>query len=257
MYKPILKPVEASGHILEYKPREFGGEVSKQALDFMKEQESHHDVPFRINPQLAESTGLGELERKKFNDIVEAKVIERLKAVEEKAYSEAYSLGTEDGRKKAFEDASQQIKDSIANLGELFGKLSQVKKNLFVENEQHLIHTVLYLAKGLILKEIKTDPSVITGVLSKALENAHSEEEITIKMNPEDHAFVKTVEATAGNPFEKVPKYKIEEVATISRGGCIVETNYGVIDAQIETRVEKLLGLLDGKTPKVESDPAS
>ena len=40
--------------------------------------------------------------------------------------------------------------------------------------------------------------------------------------------------------FEFLKKIRLEGVEGISEGGCIVETNYGQIDARFEQRVEKL-----------------
>ena len=55
-----------------------------------------------------QTPGLSELEKKNFQKRLEEEVLGRLKGIEEKAYAEAYALGLQDGRQKAFEEANSR-----------------------------------------------------------------------------------------------------------------------------------------------------
>lgn len=251
MFKPILKPRDAEGHTLSFQPRVFSKDVPEQALDFARTQDEKAS-DFKINDLVAQSTGLSELDRKNFDERLEAEVLARLKPVEEKAYGEAYNLGLKEGREKAFNDSTAFIKEAVQNLESIIASIKNFKKQIFIDNEAHLVKTLFHLAKALALKEISGDQTAILNVLRKALENAQYDEEITIRVNPQDEQFLETVKKDVGSPLERIQKVKLEANEGISRGGCIVETNYGMVDATVEQRIQKLLEVLEGKMPKSE-----
>ena len=251
LYKTILKQGEQDGPILTYQPRAFPQHVPDQALPFVKDQNAPPVAQFELNKFVAETTGVNELEKKKFQERVEYEVLQRLKAVEEKAFQEAYALGLSDGKTKAYKDSTDEIKESVSKLQGIITSLTELKGNMLLENEQHLIHTLFHFAKALALKEIKQDPASLLPVIRKAIESAQGEEEVVIKINPQDMEFLESVKIQAGNPVERLSRVKMEVLDSITRGGCVVETNYGVIDATIEQRVQKLWGILESKTPKV------
>lgn len=48
-----------------------------------------------------------------------------------------------------------------------------------------------------------------------------------------------------------------EPVPGIKSGGCVIETNYGEIDAQVEQRLEQLWASINPALPKVKNVIAS
>ncbi|MCC6278013.1 MAG: hypothetical protein IT289_08875 [Oligoflexia bacterium] len=254
MFKPVLKPAEVEGHVLEYKPRPFSQTITQQALDFSQQQQMDNPerADFSINPLVAETTGLSEIERKSFNARVEAEVLSKLKIIEEKAYGEAYSLGLKEGREKAFSDTAHEIKSAIESLGSMVTELTELKKRLLIENEGHLVKTIFHVAKALALREISTKSEAILDVLRASLESAQSEEEVKVIISQKDKDFLDQMKGQMGNPLERIPKVKVEVNDSISPGGCVVETNFGAVDATIETRINKLFATLESKVPKTD-----
>ena len=54
-------------------------------------------------------------------------------------------------------------------------------------------------------------------------------------------------------PAEFLKNVKLQAAPNIQPGGCIVETNYGVIDARIAERTSKLWDEISQTLPKVKS----
>lgn len=258
MYKAFLRDTDPNVHILEHKPQSFSGEVKTRALEFAQ---SHQEVEslnhFKMSEELVQTTGTGEVEKRKLQEQVEALVIERLKVVEESAYKEAYSLGMTDGHKKAFEETRDEIKASVDLINESLKTIMKCKEKLLIENEAHIVHLALHMAAKIAFREITMDPKIVGEVIKKALESAASEEDVTIKLNTEDYKFLETTKEFANLPLEKIKNLKIEPMDSVGRGGCILETNYGVVDASIEKRVAKLWSLIDDKVPRVNTDLAA
>jgi flagellar assembly protein FliH len=253
LFKTILKPKEAEGHTLTYQPKALVHGVPEQALSFVKNMAEPSDKGFEINTLVAKNTGVSDLERKNFHNKLEEQVLTRLKSVEEKAYAEAYALGLQDGRNKAFEETKAAIQTSLNALAEMLQHLGEIKNKLVIENEKHIVETIFHIAKNLAIHEINANPDVIRDVIRLALENAQAEEQLTLHLGPQDSAFLETVKKEAGNPLERISKLRIELDETMTPGGCIVETNYGIIDATIEQRIQKLWEVIKSKVPKSAS----
>jgi flagellar assembly protein FliH len=253
LFKSIMKPEDMHSGVLNYTPKSIIYEVPKQILPFLKDQKEDNAPPFILSQMTSDHTGLSELERIAFQDKIETGVLEKLKTVEEKAYAEAYALGLADGEKKAFTEGKDSINTALQSLMQIGESLTRVKTDLITQNEAHLIKTLFHIAQALAMKAIREDESNILAVLKKAVESAQAEEEVTIKLNPSDQAFLEKVKSESGHPLERIQKVKLEVNESITRGGCIVETNYGAIDATVEQRVSKLWQTLEAKIPKVQS----
>jgi flagellar assembly protein FliH len=256
LFKQILKPKDAEGQVLAYQPRAISHEIPRQAIPFARTQDEQQGgtKDFMLNPLVAQNTGLTELERKNFQTRVEEETLKRLKVVEERAYAEAHALGMKDGRDQAFERTSAEIAEALASLNVVAQGLATIKIDLLVANESHLMKMVFHIAKALALKDITASPDSILPVLTKALENATGDEEIVVRLNPKDADFIEGVKGAEKNPFERVARVRVEVSDALKPGGCMIETNYGVIDATIEQRVEKLWTDLAAKLPHVVKD---
>jgi flagellar biosynthesis/type III secretory pathway protein FliH len=256
LFKPVLKTDQNSGpansQYLIYEPRTFSPRIPEQAIPFARSQEANAEPAlFTISGLVAETTKLQGLEQKNFQSRVQGEVLSRLKDVEEKAYAEAHSLGLTEGREKGFTETKGEVQTSVENIKNIVSELTELKKKLVVKNEEHIIETIFHIAKSIALDQITANPENIKNVILKSLENAQSEEEITLRLSPADTAFLEKVRESVGNPFEKMLRLKIETSDTITPGGVVVETNYGVVDATIEQRIKKVREAILSKVPKV------
>jgi flagellar assembly protein FliH len=127
----------------------------------------------------------------------------------------------------------------------LIEEIKNIKTNLEKENEKQLAKLCFYMAKRLLMKEIIEDEAYIMNLTKKTIEMVQSDENITIRVSPED---LKWIEENKTQFFQEVDvdaSTKIEEDRDISRGGVIIESQFGVIDARVEERLEKLEKILD------------
>src|SRR3989344_537733 len=65
--------------------------------------------------------------------------------------------------------------------------------------------------------------------------------------------FLERMKNQMGREFEFLKKVRFQVSDQVTSGGCIVETNYGVVDARIEERVNKLWSEMKQALPRVKS----
>jgi flagellar assembly protein FliH len=255
LFKPILKPDDAHSKILTYSPRTFNLSVPEQAVSFARNPDDRLPVqPFVISGLTAETTKLHELEKRVFQTKIEMEVLTRLKSVEETAYAAAHGLGMAEGQEKGFNDIKADIQSHLNEIEKICKEITHIKSQLLIDNEKHFVTVIFNVAKAIALKEIQAEPENILNVVKLALENAQTEEEITLRLNPQDATFLESVKTTVANPFERLTRLRVETDETLTQGGVVVETNYGVVDATIETRLNKVWEALASKIPQKSED---
>ncbi len=257
MSKAVLTKDEAQKIAVSYSPRKFPQAVTPAASSFVayqSQQESHGvESSFRIDRIVAQQTGIADLERVSIEERVEKEALGRLKEIQEEAYKQAYQLGLEEGREKAYQETSEEFSRKLSMLDHLVGSIESLKPDLISFNESHIVHLAYVMAKKIAMSEIEERRDIILSVVKQAIEAAQSEESITIRVSTDDLAFIDGIRDKLGKEFESMKRAKFEGVDSVLSGGCIVETNYGDVDATVEQRVNKLWDSLSNKIPKVRN----
>lgn len=175
----------------------------------------------------------------------------------EASKEEIYRKGIMDGSKQAGDKLStafQVLQDTIR-------QLQQEKSNIWQKSETEIVKLVLAIAQKIVGYEVTNNNYMIEKVVAEAISYVGKHKIVSIRMNPADIAKLKnapslTLHPDGGgvglgpdNTFELVADQKI------SPGGCMVETDFGCIDAQLESRINKVINQMlthsDGGTGKL------
>lgn len=252
--KIVLSKEEAERMAVAYSPRRFPTTVQSTARDFVAYRNSKQDgqePSFRIDKIVAEQTGIAELERLSIEEKVEREALSRIKELQEQAYHEAYQLGFDEGRESAFVERKTELVRSLNQLADLLGSIERLKEDLVANNERQIVRLVFEMAKRVVLRELSVSQDAVLDVMKQAVASAQSEETITIRVSSDDYAFIENIKTKLGKDFDFLQRAKLEASEEVSKGGCIVETNYGVVNATVEQRLDKLWATISEKLPKV------
>ena len=250
--KAVLKKEQAENLVIEFTPRALDAQMPEVAREFMATSQRRAST-FRLNELVAQQTGISEVERLTLNEKIEARALEKVKEVQEIAYKEAYALGLEEGRQKAFDEEKAEILRRLGQLDEVLQSVSRIKSDLILQNEAHVLRLTFELAKKLFFSEISEKPDRILPVLKQAIDLAQSEESVFVRLSEEDFKFIEEFRMKVNKEFDFLKRMKFDANPEIEKGGCLLETNYGTIDATIEERVGKLWTLISEKLPKVKT----
>jgi flagellar assembly protein FliH len=237
--KAVLKSDLAPKKVLEYTPPKFELGTNEQAKAYLDSRRANASN-FRMSDVIRVQTGVQKVEASNVEETVEQKVLERLKQVQESAYQEAYQLGLDEGKHEAFQQATNVINERLSQMDELLSSIRHLKKHLIDNNETHLVQLAFHMAKRLAHKEVEADPKVVTDVIRDAIEKAQVDEEVVVQVAPSQLEFLEKLKSETAREFEFLKYVKLEPVEGITPGGCVIETNYGEIDARFEERVDKL-----------------
>ncbi len=155
----------------------------------------------------------------------------------EELEGEAYSQGFEQGKKDGLEIGRLQSEAAAKRFEKVIQGISRQAETLFVKHEAQLVSLSMEVARKLVLREIKSDPSIVLESIRAALTQAVSGNNLTIYLNPKDLELAKTfatdeLEVSAGMAMELKGDPKIE------RGGCLIESEFGLVDATMKAKWE-------------------
>ena len=123
---------------------------------------------------------------------------------------------------------------------EVNGSLNQRLQSLESELVEFATEAAIRLVNGL---PIST--KIVESSIQDALGHCDNDAEVAVYLNPEDLKLLKEAgsDLLADSPHQRRVRYLKDE--EVSRGGCLVETNCGLIDGRRETREQLLREAVD------------
>jgi len=155
------------------------------------------------------------------------------------AYHESFAQGLAEGR----EAGRGEVRAQVERLSGMFHDLAKPFEQLDAEVERELLTLAMALARQIVRRELKTDPTQIIGIIRDAIAALPvAAREVRVHLHPEDAAVVREHLAPTFN--ERA--WAIVEDPVMARGGCQITTTNSRIDARLETRLNTIVSELMG-----------
>jgi len=247
--KSIIKAVSAETSAFDYRPRELNTGTSSVAKSFVNE-DAFISTDFKISELIAKQAGISQLEDDAHQDKINAQVLERLKEVQEKAYQEGYDLGLIEGGEKAFQETKAALLERMSSMEHFLKRLEDLKSHLMVDNEAALVKVVFLIAKKIAMRDLEENRDAVWEILQHVIQEFQNDERLVVRLNAADLAFLETLQEKSGQKFESLKRIKFITDDNIKPGGCLIDTEYGNVDATLDERVERTWQTLLARMPK-------
>lgn len=163
----------------------------------------------------------------------EAEEKKRLQALQEEARKLGYEAGLEQGR-RAMEQERMRLRQLSESLGMALDSLD-------FRLADQVLNLALDVARQVIAGELASRPERILDVVKLALQQiAESTREARLLLNPEDALIVRPIL----NDLLDKSRLRIVEDGRIVRGGCLIETQQGDLDATLQARWRQVISVL-------------
>ena len=141
----------------------------------------------------------------------------------------------EEGYRKGLEQAENDLSNFRNNLSAFMG----ATKNVYEYIAPDILEISVDIAKKIIKKEVETDPQVLINTIVEVLRSvSKNEPKINIKVKPQAVQFIKDTIPNITYQFGIDAKINIIADPSIEDGGCVFQTNNGIVDASIDTQLE-------------------
>lgn len=173
-------------------------------------------------------------------DLEEESFEEKLARLEQEAYQKGFDQGRKDGlalEQKQLQQQKQQVEA-------LFSELKGLKSYLFREAEQDCVTLSSLIAGRVLRAEIQTDPAVIQRTVRAALDFVADRSRLRISIHPEDMEEMRRLLPELAT-WTGEDAFQVVEDETVERGGCLLETGFGTINATVSEQCHVIEKALD------------
>jgi flagellar biosynthesis/type III secretory pathway protein FliH len=185
----------------------------------------------RRAPVISRSTAEAKSEAALIRERAEQQADEIVKQAEieaEQLKANAFNQGYEEGKNAAAAELSEVVASSSRRLQQIEAQAEPQLRDLAVK-----------IARKIIGKELEFAPEAVVDVVKQALsEKARQRREIFLRVHPDDLQLIRESKAELIEILSRAKEIGIREDKEISRGGVVIETDAGTIDAQIDTQLE-------------------
>lgn len=132
-----------------------------------------------------------------------------------------------EAKQQGFDEGLEQFTTYITNLE---------KKMLFwySELQKKVLPLALQSAKKIVSQQFSLDPETIVRIVAETLNSVKQSHHITIYVNKLDKEILEANKPKLKSNLEQVQTFIIQERDDVEQGGCIIETDSGIINAKID-----------------------
>ncbi len=199
----------------------------------------------------AEKTGEKKLQKTELIETVNKKDAKESIALS-RDIAGAYERGFEEGRQSAIEELEKEFEEKlhaeqrvtlIKTIGQLETLIANIQKEFFqlqAKSEEVVLKFALAVAQQILKREVLCDNSIVLNQLRESLRRVLGVENIKVRVNPEDEAIVRENKPAILSASDSLREIVIESDDKVERGGCILESESGNVDARISTQMKKI-----------------
>lgn len=151
----------------------------------------------------------------------------------------AYERGRRDGERALSVQLVQQRNEMSELQHGVVEALRNALPQVVLEAQTALVKLALESAEK-VIAGLPITPAIVEGVIREALQQIEGSAEITVQLHPEDLALLRKHESPILKGVPDAGPLQFVQSAEVTRGGCLVQTRFGLLDARRETKMAQL-----------------
>lgn len=144
----------------------------------------------------------------------------------------------EKAKKEGFEEGLSQFNEQLISF-------ERTLRHLRIELQKQILPLALKAAKKIVSKELEMHPETIVEIVIAALAPVTQNHRFNIYVNKGDKETLEANKSKIKSILEQLQTLSIHERSDVSPGGCIIETESGIINASIENQWRALEAAFD------------
>ncbi|MBI1352754.1 MAG: HrpE/YscL family type III secretion apparatus protein [Acidobacteria bacterium] len=165
----------------------------------------------------------------------------------EQAQADAAALleKAEAERDALFEEAREAGRaEGLERWNALILEAAQARDKALAEAETEILQLAVHIAEKILGEQLRQDPGLTASIVREALRSARRDKDVTLRVHPDAAAAVESRlhELRDGSPQGAL--FSVRADPAVAPGGCIIRTESGSVDAQLESQLRCIEELL-------------
>ena len=146
----------------------------------------------------------------------------------------AFENGVCQGEKSGMAAAEQKMDALMRRHAEAILEIGRLKSALYTQVERQVVKLAIEVAKKIVHREVQVDRDIIQTLVHVTLAHVAEKTPVVIHVNPVDYNYLSDQQAELSQAEAR--NISLVPDKSIERGGCLVETDCGDIDARLEEK---------------------
>ena len=168
---------------------------------------------------------------------------EESEIVRQDALVEGYATGLNNARSEIAEELGAKFEERCEALHEsvvcMVNAIIDERNKMWMAIEGEVTSLALEIARKIVKTEVAQNTEVIEAVVKDALRRVTDRGNIRIVVNPDDLQNIRGAREDLLQAIDGIDHLVIDADRRVGRGGCMIETTAGSIDAKLETQLEQ------------------
>jgi len=149
---------------------------------------------------------------------------------------ESYQRGLQDGKNLA----ERGLLNVFKGLRTATEDIQLLREKIFRDSEDDLLALTMAIARKVVGREATQDRKIVLRLIRTALLNLNSQDELVIRVHPDDYALLTTTQNEALKAELAAVKFTLKPDSTLEIGSCQIEAERGTVDASFAAQLDEI-----------------
>jgi flagellar biosynthesis/type III secretory pathway protein FliH len=156
------------------------------------------------------------------------------------AEAEARVQGLAAAERIALERAKEQLLTALPAWREAAFAIRVEEERWLAEWEHNLVSLAVAMAGKILRREARNNPAISSKILREALQAARGRRNVRIIIHPDDAELLRRVHGEMQAAFGDLAEVMLVSDAKMERGGCRLESEFGVVDLTFSAQLKRI-----------------
>lgn len=167
-------------------------------------------------------------------------IIDNAKVQERDMLRKAENDGFRSGHEEGYREGNQEAQRLVERIHKMIEAVQAKRQEILDGTEQQIVNLVILMAHKVVKIMSENQKSVIMSNVVQALKKVKGSGDVTLRVNLSDVKLTTEHINDFIHQVENIKNIFIVEDSSVDKGGCIVETDFGAIDARISSQLSEL-----------------
>lgn len=154
--------------------------------------------------------------------------------------AEAFQQGYQEGVAQAERDMAERLAAMMEEARSVLQEAFRARDNIIQEAEPFLVDLSCSIAEKIVDKQLTVEPEFALELIRKNLARKREQGVISLCVSPAQFAFVNAAREELALAVDSQAELQILPDSTVKDHGCVIRSNFGSIDARIDTQLAEI-----------------
>jgi flagellar assembly protein FliH len=167
----------------------------------------------------------------------------------QRGLQQGHEEGLRQGREEALQQWQAQLQQLVTAWQAALEAIESGRGEILASAREDALRLALAMGGKIARRQVKADPKVVQEHVAEALSMISEQARVAVCINPADRKLVESVLGGICTRLGESVHVELRDDPEVERGGCVVATPRGRIDATVEKQIERIADALVSGTP--------